>query len=370
MSRIEDYALIGSCTAALVDRRGSIDWLCFRASTPACFAALLGDEATAAGCSHPSPTARRPPLPPRHPRPRDDAETTTGVRVLDFMPARRVARRRRIVEGARSAHALRARDPLRLRAHRPLSATSTARGSVAGADVYSARRPHRGRHADVLGDVVDGRACPFTWYRRTRIRRQIDPSARRHGELLARVERQRMRLPTSGGTWSLADVVLKALTYAPTAASPHRRRRCRRHRQRPQLGLSLLLAARCDATLSRAQRRHADEARSGGAGCSRCRRRSGRPRDLYVAGERQLGSSSCRGCPATRAGTGPRRQRGERAAADRRLRRGDGRLYQARTGARREAGLGAPAGPARVPRRVAEADSASGDPRRAAALVH
>lgn len=43
-ARIEDYALIGDCeTAALVDNRGSIDWLCWPDfASEACFASLLG----------------------------------------------------------------------------------------------------------------------------------------------------------------------------------------------------------------------------------------------------------------------------------------------------------------------------------------
>src|ERR671920_904960 len=103
--RIEDYALIGDLqTAALVCRTGSIDWLCLpRFDSPACFAALLGDERAGRWLLAPRGTdtcTRR--------RYRGDSlvletewETGDGtVRVVDLMPPREEAPDVvRIVEG-------------------------------------------------------------------------------------------------------------------------------------------------------------------------------------------------------------------------------------------------------------------------------
>ncbi len=59
--RIEDYALIGDTqTAALVGRDGSIDWMCIpRFDSPACFAALLGDESNGRWLLAPADEVRR-----------------------------------------------------------------------------------------------------------------------------------------------------------------------------------------------------------------------------------------------------------------------------------------------------------------------
>ena len=117
--RIEDYGMLGDLhTAALVGTDGSIDWLCLpRFDSPACFAALLGDEehgawrlAPAAGGT----CARR--------RYRGDTliletewETPEGgVRVIDAMPPRdNVADVVRVVEGVRGRVPMRTQMRLR-----------------------------------------------------------------------------------------------------------------------------------------------------------------------------------------------------------------------------------------------------------------
>ncbi|WP_424531745.1 glycoside hydrolase family 15 protein [Sphaerisporangium viridialbum] len=93
--RIEDYAIIGDMqSAALVGRDGSIDWLCLpRFDSPACFAALLGDERNGHWWLGPAGPERR--LSTRR-RYRENTliletewDTEGGtVRVTDFMPPR------------------------------------------------------------------------------------------------------------------------------------------------------------------------------------------------------------------------------------------------------------------------------------------
>ena len=105
MAAIEDYALLGDLqTAALVGRDGAIDWLCLpRFDSPACFAALVGDEDAGSWKLAPAEASA-----PTRRGYRDDSliletEWHTGdgaVRVIDFMPPRGVAADVvRIVEG-------------------------------------------------------------------------------------------------------------------------------------------------------------------------------------------------------------------------------------------------------------------------------
>jgi GH15 family glucan-1,4-alpha-glucosidase len=103
--RIEDYALLGDLhTAALVGVDGGVDWLCLpRFDSPACFAALLGDEH--AGTWRVAPAAGGAATRRRY---RDDSliletewDTPDGtVRLVDLMPPRGdSAELVRVVEG-------------------------------------------------------------------------------------------------------------------------------------------------------------------------------------------------------------------------------------------------------------------------------
>lgn len=106
-AKIEDYALIGDCeSGALVDNRGSIDWLCWPDfASEACFAALLGSEANGFWCLAPEGETFKSTR-----KYRDHTlilETTFEhekgtVRLIDFMPIRgRNSDVVRMVEGVR-----------------------------------------------------------------------------------------------------------------------------------------------------------------------------------------------------------------------------------------------------------------------------
>jgi len=106
-AKIEDYALIGDCeTAALVDKNGSIDWLCWPDfSSAACFASLLGSEEN--GYWKISPAEGKGKTTRRY-RPHTLILETTfehksgSFRLIDFMPVRqRNSHIVRIVEGIR-----------------------------------------------------------------------------------------------------------------------------------------------------------------------------------------------------------------------------------------------------------------------------
>ena len=112
-SSIEDYGLIGDGqTAALVNRDGSVDWLCWpRFDSDACFAALLGDERH--GSWSFSPGAKVTGRSRRYEEDtlvlQTDAEVEGGAyRITDFMPIRDgdLSSLVRIVEGLSGAVAL------------------------------------------------------------------------------------------------------------------------------------------------------------------------------------------------------------------------------------------------------------------------
>ena len=114
-SPIENYALIGNLrTAALVDRTGSIDWLCLpRFDSGACFAALLGDKENGRWLLAPQGEVKQ-----VRRKYRDNTllletefETESGVAtVVDFMPA---AERSEQIDLVRVVKGIRGQVPMR-----------------------------------------------------------------------------------------------------------------------------------------------------------------------------------------------------------------------------------------------------------------
>jgi GH15 family glucan-1,4-alpha-glucosidase len=235
VARIEDYALIGDLqTAALVERNGSIDWLCFpRFDSGACFAALLGDSDNGRWLLAPAAGGK----PSR--RYRGDTlvlETTWKtdegvVRVLDFMPPRGKAPDVvRIVEGISGSVKMRSELVIRFDYGRIVPwvrRVDDGRVAIAGPDGLCFRTPARTRGENMRTistfTVERGDRIPFvlTWY----------PS---HGDPPRPIDPEHALADTDEfwSEWSQrcceelppdwrellqrSLIVLKALTYQPT----------------------------------------------------------------------------------------------------------------------------------------------------------
>jgi GH15 family glucan-1,4-alpha-glucosidase len=178
MARIEDYALIGDLqAAALVERGGSIDWLCFpRFDSGACFAALLGTPDHGRWLLAPDGEGQ---ATRRYLHETMVLETTWEteagvVRVFDFMPPRGKAPDVvRIVEGVRGSVPMRSELVLRFDYGSVVPwvrRIDDTRLAVAGPDAVCFRTPAhtRGENMRTISEfaIQEGERMPFalTWY--------------------------------------------------------------------------------------------------------------------------------------------------------------------------------------------------------------
>jgi GH15 family glucan-1,4-alpha-glucosidase len=235
MALIEDYALIGDLqTAALVERGGSIDWLCFpRFDSGACFAALLGSAENGRWLLAPEgdATSSR-----RYLHDTLVLETTWttpdgDVRIFDFMPPRDKAPDVvRIVEGVRGRVAMRSELVIRFDYGHIVPwvrRVDDSRYAVAGPDALCFRTPAttRGENMRTLSEfaIEEGERLPFTltWYpSHEREPAWLDPEAAlAETESFWREWNARCKVPLTE-EWSdllhRSLMVLKALTYLPT----------------------------------------------------------------------------------------------------------------------------------------------------------
>ena len=234
MARIEDYAIIGDCeTAALVEREGSIDWLCLpRFDSEACFARLLGNESN----GHWILTPIHPGSAERRYRPgtlilETDFATDKGrVRVIDFMPVNVDGSRIvRIVEGVEGEVEMRAELVVRFDYGITVPWVSRVEDGaislVAGAHMLLLRTavPLRGELMKTVGSfsVRRGQRVPFVLSHQAS---HLPPAAAADPDVLLQ-ETERFWRKWSGrcnlaGTYSDAVmrslITLKALTFRST----------------------------------------------------------------------------------------------------------------------------------------------------------
>jgi GH15 family glucan-1,4-alpha-glucosidase len=233
-SRIEQYALIGdTCTVGLVGDDGSLDWLCLpRFDSPACFAALLGDESH--GRWRLAPTAGGRAVGRRY-RPdtlvlETEFETPEGaVRLIDFMPIHDQAIDVvRIVEGVRGHVPMRMELVIRFDYGSIVPWVRQADGAlraVAGPDALVLRTPvpTKGKDWRTYADfgVSAGDRVPFVLSHhgsQDRVPAPID--AERALQHTSGWWRRWVGRSTYDGEWrelvTRSAITIKALTYHPT----------------------------------------------------------------------------------------------------------------------------------------------------------
>ena len=235
MGRIEDYALLGDLqTAVLVDRGGSIDWCCFpRFDSGACFAALLGGPDNGRWSLAPMGNVTGHMRRYRHDTLilESEFETADGrVRAIDFMPPRGAAPDIvRIVEGLDGEVRMRSELTVRFDYGRIVPWVRRVNGSrliVAGPDALRFSTPVEVRGEDFATvsefTLEAGRRVPFvlTWYPS----HQSPPDEVDAEQALDDTEEFWLDWAnrcTQEGDYReevrQSLLVLKALTYAPTA---------------------------------------------------------------------------------------------------------------------------------------------------------
>ena len=233
-SEIADYALIGDCeTAALVDCKGSIDWLCWpRFDSDACFAALVGDRSHGRWQLAPMAdfTSTRRYLP-------DTLiletlfETDEGaVAIVDFMPPRGATSDVvRLVQGRKGRVQMRMELILRfgygLTVPWVVKTSDDTLSAIAGPSMVSLRTPVsvRGEDLTTVGEftVSAGDSVPFTLtYQPSHL--ELSPPVDALQSLAETQEYWRGWIAGTEANGPYAEAVtrslitLKALTFGPT----------------------------------------------------------------------------------------------------------------------------------------------------------
>ncbi|HEY2374220.1 MAG TPA: glycoside hydrolase family 15 protein [Gaiellaceae bacterium] len=234
--KVEDYALIGDLqTAALVERHGSIDWLCFpRFDSGACFASLLGGPEHGRWLLAPADGGK-----PSRRYLHDTLvlETTWDcdngvVRVFDFMPPRGKAPDVvRVVEGVEGRVEMHSELVIRFDYGQVVPWVSRTDGdtrlAIAGPDALCLRTPvhTRGENMRTVSDfaIDEGQRVSFTitWYpSHEPLPERIDPEV-----ALAETESfwrgwnagRELKVPHQWRDMVHRSLMtLKALTYEPT----------------------------------------------------------------------------------------------------------------------------------------------------------